>query len=101
MSDPSYSDEDLVYVDPDRRMVVGRVEFGKNGNAKPLLMPETESPASREGRPARKPRKRYYPWGTYRSMRKLYKIDGGVLEADRRIALEDAMDRCSKEAFWN
>ncbi len=101
MSDSPYADEDLVYVDPKKRMVIGRVEFAKNGNAKALLMPEEEVTEAKEGRRPRIPRKRYYPWGTYRSMRKLYKIDGGITEDDRRIPLDDAMEKSSKEPFWN
>lgn len=102
MIDSSYNDDDLVYADPEKRVIVGKVEFGKNGNAKPLQMPEVERPP-REGDDRRrgKPRKRFYPWGTYKTMRKLYKIDGGVVEADRRITLDEAMEKSSKEPFWN
>ena len=102
MSDSPYKDDDLVYADPEKRVIIGKVEFGKNGNAKPLEMPARE-PVLKEGQERRpgKPRKRFYPWGTYRSMRKLYKIDGGVTEADRRITLDDAMQKSAKEPFWN
>ena len=77
MLDSPYNDEDLVYADPEKRVIVGKVEFGKNGNAKPLQMPEVIRPP-KEGDERRrgKPRKRFYPWGTYKTMRKLYKIDG-------------------------
>lgn len=102
MSDSLYKDDDLVYADPEKRVIVGKVEFGKNGDAKPLQMPDVVRPV-KEGDERRrsKPRKRFYPWGTYRSMRKLYKIDGGVTEADRRITLDSAMEKSSKEPFWN
>lgn len=97
-----YNDDDLVYADPEKRVIVGKVEFGKNGNTKPLQMPDIVCPI-KEGDERRhsKPRKRYYPWGTYRSMRKLYKIDGGVTEVDRRITLNEAMEKSAKEPFWN
>ncbi len=101
MTDATYTDDDLVYVDPKKRLVIGRVEFAKNGNAKALLMPEDDIPDAKEGRRPRAPRKRYYPWGTYRSMRKLYKIDGGITEDDRRISLDEAMEKSAKEPFWN
>ncbi|MBM3227681.1 hypothetical protein FJZ27_02340 [Candidatus Peribacteria bacterium] len=97
----TYQDDDLVYVDPDHRAVIGKVEFLKSGNAKPLQMPEGEAPVQREGGRSFKPRKRFYPWGTYRSMRKLYKIDGGLREEERRLSLDEAMQRCSTEVFWN
>ncbi|OGJ69626.1 hypothetical protein A3G69_01490 [Candidatus Peribacteria bacterium RIFCSPLOWO2_12_FULL_53_10] len=102
MPDSPYTDDDLVYADPEKRVIISKVEFGKNGNAKPLQMPDVVRPV-KEGEERRhsKPRKRFYPWGTYRSMRKLYKIDGGVVEADRRITLDDAMVKSSKEPFWN
>ncbi len=101
MTDVPYSDEDLVYVDPAKRLVIGKVEFAKNGNAKTLLMPEAPPEEAKEGRRPRIPRKRYYPWGTYRSMRKLYKIDGGITQEDRQISLDEAMEKSSKEPFWN
>lgn len=102
MSDSPYVDDDLVYADPEKRVIIGKVEFGKNGNAKPLQMPDVVRPV-KEGEERRrgKPRKRFYPWGTYRSMRKLYKIDGGVVEADRQIPLDVAMEKSAKEPFWN
>ena len=63
MLDSPYNDEDLVYADPEKRVIVGKVEFGKNGNAKPLQMPEVIRPP-KEGDERRrgKPRKRFYPW---------------------------------------
>ncbi|OGJ59552.1 hypothetical protein A2881_03100 [Candidatus Peribacteria bacterium RIFCSPHIGHO2_01_FULL_55_13] len=102
MSDSPYNDDDLVYADPEKRIIVGKVEFGKNGSAKPLQMPEVIRPP-KEGDERRrgKPRKRFYPWGTYKTMRKLYKIDGGVVEADRQITLDLAMEKSAKEPFWN
>ena len=39
----SYKDEDLVYVDPETRTVVGPVEWSKSGNPKPLEVREKES----------------------------------------------------------
>src|SRR3989338_4777510 len=102
MLDSPYNDDDLVYADPEKRVIIGKVEFGKNGNAKPLQMPEVIRPP-KEGDERRrgKPRKRFYPWGTYKTMRKLYKIDGGVVEADRQITLDLAMEKSAKEPFWN
>ncbi|TSC60647.1 MAG: hypothetical protein Greene041662_198 [Candidatus Peregrinibacteria bacterium Greene0416_62] len=102
MSDSPYIDEDLVYADPEKRVIIGKVVFGKNGNPQPLQMPDFVRPIKEgEVRRPSKPRKRFYPWGTYRSMRKLYKIDGGVTETDRRITLDSAMEKSAKEPFWN
>ena len=38
-SETVYHDDDLVYVDPDARTVVGRVTFDEKGNAKKLERP--------------------------------------------------------------
>lgn len=121
-SQPStvYADDDLVYVDPDAKAVVGRVEFNEKGLAKPLAMPsrvsdvpedDTETkpePAAKPGakptrdrRPPRKPRTRYYPWGTYKTMKKIYKIEGKVFEAERTLTLDDVMEKALQEPYWD
>ncbi len=131
-SAPVYKDEDLVYVDPDARAVVGRVEFNEKGLAKPLAMPsravetdedesdvkldaKPDAPAAaatpvapakpvgrgKDRRPPRKPRTRYYPWGTYRTMKKIYKIEGKVPEAERTLTLDDVMEKAVQEPYWD
>lgn len=117
----AYTDDDLVYVDPDLRVVVGRVQFDDKGNAKKLERPsrdvETDDDESdakieskgdekpkgrgRDRRPPRKPRKRYYPWGTYRTMKKIYKIEGKVFEAERTTTLDDVMEKALQEPYWD
>ena len=125
----AYADDDLVYVDPDLKVVVGKVEFNEKGLAKPLAMPSkfaepdtptapdtTEAdakpepaakaaPGGRGGkpdrRPPRKPRTRYYPWGTYKTMKKIYKIEGKVFEAERTQTLDDVMEKALQEPYWD
>ena len=129
----TYQDDDLVYVDPDAKVVVGRVEFNEKGVAKKLERPafgadvgEDESDAkieTKEEKPVeaakpepkgrgrgrgrddrrgpRKPRVRYYPWGTYRTMKKIYKIEGKVFEAERTLTLDDVMEKALKEPYWD
>ncbi len=128
----TFNDDDLVYVDPDAKTVVGRVEFDEKGNAKKLVRPsfggdigEDESDAkieSKDEKPAeaakpepkgrgrgrgapdrrvRKPRTRYYPWGTYRSMKKIYKIEGKVFDAERTLTLDDVMEKALQEPYWD
>lgn len=103
MTTPSpWKDDDLVYVDTDKRSVIGKVEFGKNGEAKPLQIPDDPVVIEKlrlRGRTSRK--KRFYPWGTYRCIRKLYKIDGGLQEPERRITFEEAVQKSTKEPFWD
>lgn len=126
----TYQDDDLVYVDPDLRVVVGKVEFDEKGNAKKLERPsrdvETDDDESdakieakddkpaeaakpepkgrgrgRDRRPPRKPRKRYYPWGTYKTMKKIYKIEGKVFEPERTTTLDDVMEKALQEPYWD
>ncbi len=133
MTDVVYGDDDLVYVDPDARTVVGRVTFDEKGNAKKLerpsmfaepdddepdlapsadsanasVKPSPAAPAKpgpkgkADRRPPRKPRKRYYPWGTYRTMKKIYKIEGKVFEAERTLTLDDVMEKALQEPYWD
>ena len=82
---PVYKDDDLVYVDPLKKIVVGIVEFLPNGKAKKLPMifdaPEVDEMIEKDDKekPKRGPRReRYYPWGTYRSMKRVYKIEGKI-----------------------
>lgn len=128
----TYADDDLVYVDPDQKTVVGKVEFKENGLPIPKEMPPKfaeagaapaaaddddeakaapapagkPSPGAKGGRggdrrPPRKPRKRYYPWGTYRTMKKIYKIEGKVPEAERTLTLDDVMEKALQEPYWD
>ncbi|MFA6038974.1 MAG: hypothetical protein WCV62_03550 [Candidatus Peribacteraceae bacterium] len=101
MDEPSvptaYKDEDLVYVDPDTRTVVGLLEWSRAGNPKPKLMPEGETEQKRKG----PRRKRYYPWGTYKSMKRVYQLEGKLKKTEGNMPLDDAMQRAAKEAFWD
>ncbi len=138
----SYKDEDLVYVDPQLRLVVGFVEWSNSGKPKALLMKdkgevdddEDESapiskpgavnkvePKAEEKAPAaapvagkpvpkgfdkgriRRKRVRYYPWGTYRSMKRIYKIEGKVRndKDENRKTLDEVLEKALKEPFWD
>ena len=107
---PSYKDDDLVYVDPKKRVVVAIVEFSKAGNPKPLAMQEevveddeeVKDPKDTKGklRP-RIRRTRYYPWGTYRSMKKVYKLEGKVPREENQKTLDDVIEKALKEPFWD
>ena len=126
-----FNDDDLVYVDPDAKVVVGRVEFNEKGIAKKLERPsfgtdvdddasdaKIESKDEKPAEPAkpdpkgrgrgrapdrrvRKPRIRYYPWGTYRTMKKIYKIEGKVFDAERTLTLDDVMEKALQEPYWD
>lgn len=93
----SYKDEDLVYVDPDTRTVVGLLEWNRAGNPKPKLMPETDDDRKRGGHR----RKRYYPWGTYRSMKRVYQLEGKLKKMEGNMPLDEAVQKAVKEAYWD
>lgn len=108
----SYTDEDLVYVDPEKRVVVGLVQWSNAGRPKALVMRYEEKPeevdaaapaaAKPKGRPVRRPRReRMYPWGTYRSMKRLYKLEGKVIEERPSLPLEEAIAKCQEQPFWD
>ncbi len=106
---PQYKDDDLVYVDPKERIVVGRVEFDEKDIPKPLAMKmaveetddEEEKPAKEVKGRVRKPRVRYYPWGTYRSMKKIYKIEGKQHNEPPTATLDEIMEKALKEPYWD
>ncbi len=132
---PVYQDDDLVYVDPDARAVIGRVEFDEKGMPKKLARPPREfapatpgtpvpaatadadsddddepapAPAAPQGRGRggrerrpRKPKVRYYPWGTYRSMKKIFKVAGKVPETRGQSTLDEVLPKALSEAFWD
>lgn len=115
-SEPStsaYKDDDLVYVDPHARTVVGRVEFLPNGKAKAMPVkteavedipeePEMNDSKAEKGK-RKKPatRQRYYPWGTYRSMKRVYKIEGKQIKPESPYTLDQVMEKALKEPFWD
>lgn len=100
-----YNDDDLVYVNPKERIVVGKVEWTANGKPKSLAMPteeeehDEEKPQKGKGRPRKQ---RYYPWGTYRSMKRLFKIDGHrQAKPEAQKTLDEVMEKALNEPFWN
>lgn len=102
---PTYADDDLVYVDPDTRTVVKKVEWTQGGKAVKLerKAKEQATDTAKPGRPPRKfiQRTLYYPWGTYRTMKKIYKIEGKVQEIRGNVSLDEVLPKALKEPFWN
>lgn len=100
MDEPQYKDDDLVYVDPSARTVVGLVEWSQSGKPKSIPMKEEAGEEGEDGK-RRKPR-RYYPWGTYRTVKRLYKIgDWKAASESRQISLDEAIEKSLKEPFWD
>jgi hypothetical protein len=99
-----YKDDDLVYVDPDNRTIVGLVQWSNTGKPKamPMKMEETdEEEEGKDGKRRRKKRQRYYPWGTLRSMKRVYKIGGKVIGEDNRKTLDEVIEKALKEPYWD
>lgn len=106
MSDLPYKPDDFIYVDPDAKAVVGLVEWDKDGNALPKEWPYPPRPNEKEapkGKPFRKPKKRYYPWGSFKTMSKMYKLQGKVKDKDTEdyITLDTAIGNLQKDPFWD
>ncbi|HVW67117.1 MAG TPA: hypothetical protein VHA78_05335 [Candidatus Peribacteraceae bacterium] len=102
-----YKDDDLVYVDPLKRIVVGRVEFLQSGKPKALPMKTEEDveddagdekPVKGKKRPRRQ---RYYPWGTYRSMKRIYKLEGKIPKVESQKTLDEVIEKALQEPFWD
>ena len=95
-----YKDDDLVYVDPETRTVIGIVEWGKNERPLSKLIPPAPIVADAKGK-KRSFHRKHYPWGTYRSMRKIYKLEGKMKEAEPNKQLEEVLPKALSQAFWS
>lgn len=98
-----YKDDDLVYVDPDTRTVVGKVEWTKADKPKSMVFvkDETKVELRKDGTPRRGFHRKYFPWGTYKSMKRIYKLDGKTKEAEPNKTLEEILPKALESAFWN
>lgn len=109
MSDAPYLDDDLVYVDPETRTVVGKVELDKNGIPKqrkyvaPPEKVEAPKPLKEGEKPAKKRtfNRKFYPWGTYRSMKRVYKVEGKIKEPESNETLEQVLPKALESPFWD
>ncbi|MFA6522934.1 MAG: hypothetical protein WCS85_01015 [Candidatus Peribacteraceae bacterium] len=92
----TYKDDDLVYVDPDQKIVVGVLEWSRNGNPKSKPIPAEER--EREGR---RGWRKHYPFGTYRSMKNAFRLEGKQRKEQGNLTLDDAIQKAMKEPFWD
>jgi hypothetical protein len=83
---PQYGDDDLVYVDPETKTVVGKLEYGKNELPKSLPYKKEETSGERSWR-------KFYPWGTYRSMKRTFRLEGKVREEESGDTLDDVLPK--------
>ncbi len=104
MSDQKYTDEDFVYINPSRREVLGKVEWLPNGNPKKMEKTFAEEDKDEEGGKGRKLRKRkkqYFPWGSYRTMKKLFRVEGKEKEIENYRPIDEAMKLAINETYWD
>ncbi len=96
-----YKDDDLVYVDPETKTVVGMVEWGKNDKpkSKPYVQAVLpEKPGAKTER--KKSWRKHFPWGTYRSMKRIFKVEGKIKDPEPNKTLEEVLPKALNEAFW-
>ena len=96
----TYSDDALVYVDPDAKKVVGLLEWNAKGNPKPLKIPEPTEEELKKGA-RRRMGDRFYPWGTYRSLKRVYQLDGKQKRIEGGKTLDEILPKALENAFWN
>lgn len=96
---PKYKDEDLVYVDPETRTVVGLVEWGKNDKPKSLPYTPIVVPG-KEGDVKKQFWRKFFPWGTYRSMKRIYKVEGKIKDPEPNKSFDEVLPKALSTAFW-
>ncbi len=95
---PQWQPDDLVYVDPDTNSVVSKVEWSPNGL--PKILPYVEKPVP-EGKERRRSWRKNYPWGTYRSMKNVFKVDGKPRKKEPTKTLDEVIEVALKEPYWD
>lgn len=97
-----FKDDELVYVDPETSTVVGKVEFTPNGNPKSRQYQLNLSEADQEKEVSRRGRfRKMYPWGTYKSMKNVFKVAGKIKRQDPNRTLEEVLPKALEQAFWD
>lgn len=81
----AFQDDDLVYVNPEDRTVVEPVKFDADGN--PLSLPWQQKPG---GKPSWR---KFFPWGTYRSMRNTFRLEGKRAQEESSLTMDEAIPK--------
>lgn len=91
-----------MYVDPETRSVVGMVEWSKTGE-KPLSKIYVAPKVTEKGKEPSKRSfwRKVYPWGTYRSMKRIFKVEGKIKDAEPNKTLEEVLPKALNSAFWD
>ncbi len=93
-----YTDRDLVYVDPESKQVIGHVEWSRTGSPKsmPFVKQATPEKEERGGK-----RRSVYPWGTLKSMKGAFRLEGKQKKGDNGKTLEEILPKALAQAFWD
>lgn len=98
----TFRDDELVYVDPDTKTVMGRLEWSRNGNPKAMAVkPSAPSPDKKGKDDDRRRGRKYYPWGTYKSLKNVFKLEGKQRKAENTLTLNDILPIALEQAFWD
>lgn len=98
---PQYKDDDLVYVDPETKTVIGKVEF--NTKDQPKSLPYKPAAPAKDAPKGERPKgfwRKVYPFGTYKSMKRIYKVEGKIKDPEPNKTLEEVLPRALSEAYW-
>jgi hypothetical protein len=87
-------DDTLVYVDPDNRTVIGPVEW-EGDEPKKRPREQTENPSKKI-----KTKRMYYPYCTIRTA-KHFLWKKRPSPEDRKLSLDDALEKAVMEPFWD
>ncbi|PIP65408.1 hypothetical protein COU77_03250 [Candidatus Peregrinibacteria bacterium CG10_big_fil_rev_8_21_14_0_10_49_16] len=91
-----YHNEDLVYVDPESKTIIGKVEWSRNGKLKSLPMPQQGKKEE-----VRMRKRKFSPVCSYKSARRIWKI-GGALEPRQPTLFEDALAKVIEgQPYWD
>ena len=88
-----YCDDDLVYVDPNIREVVKKVQWNAKDN------PESLPYKKEEGGKRSHRRRKFFPWGTYRSMKRIYRLEKKKEEEAPKKTLKEVFERPLEQTF--
>ncbi|MDO8649551.1 MAG: hypothetical protein Q7R81_07290 [Candidatus Peregrinibacteria bacterium] len=100
--DATYRDDELVYVDPENRAVVGRVEWSKNGNPKSLeRAKEEDKPVEgKKGERRKGSTRKHYPFGTFKSMRRAF-LEKKQKNVATDVTLDQVIEKAVQEPYWD
>lgn len=107
MTDSTYRDDDFVYVDPRAKTVLGKVQWLKEGIAQPVTLPEQEGIKDERPRPGKDDRRGHKkplkasPWGSYRSLKHAFRLEGKEPETEGRYTAQEAIDKFVVDPFFS